>query len=93
MAIYWALGPGVLFGALGAAALTFLVRPGQQLRALAVGVLVGFACPVAFFGALMFILPQNEGTMGWYLFGFIFAMTGMFAGIMAGNSIGSEPAQ
>jgi hypothetical protein len=84
------VAPGIAFGAIGAASMTLLVRPGQKLRALVVGLLVGFGTPAAFFSGLAILLPKNEATMGYVLFGMIFAMTGAFAGIVAANSLKSE---
>jgi hypothetical protein len=84
------IAPGVGFGAIGAAFLTLLVRPGQKVRALVVGLLVGFGTPAAFFWGLAIVLPKNEATMGYALFGLVFAMTGAFAGIVAANAVKSE---
>src|ERR1700758_1390508 len=63
------VAPGIAFGAIGAAFMTLLVRPGQKLRALVVGLLVGFGTPAAFFSGLAILLPKNEATMGYVLFG------------------------
>ena len=87
---YYVLAPGVVFGTIGAAALAFLVRPGQRIRALVVGSLVGFGCPAAFFVALALILPKNEGTPVWIFAAMIYGGTGAFAGITAANAIGSR---
>jgi hypothetical protein len=54
------VAPGIAFGAIGAAFMTLLVRPGQKLRALVVGLLVGFGTPAAFFSGLAILLPKNE---------------------------------
>jgi hypothetical protein len=81
------IAPGVAFGAIGAAFMSLLVRPGQKFRALLVGLLVGGGSPAAFFWGLAIVLPKNEATMGYVLFGMIFAMAGAFAGIMAANSL------
>jgi hypothetical protein len=82
----------VILGGLGAAALALLIRPGQKWRALLVGIVVGFACPVVIAIVLDIILPKNNDRMGLALFGFMFAMLGMFAGVMAGNAV-SSPAK
>ncbi len=84
------IAPGVVFGAIGAAFMSLLVRPGQKGRALAVGLLVGFASPAAFFWGLAIVLPKNEATMGYGLFGMILGLAGAFAGVMAANSLKSE---
>jgi hypothetical protein len=90
MALYYALAPGAFFGALGATALAFLGSPAKKIRTLLVGIVIGLVCPLCFFGALIVFLPKNEWTLGWFLFGFIFALTGAFAGFMAGNAVLSE---
>lgn len=87
MALYYVIAPGVIFGALGSAALAFLASPTSKLRTVVLGIVTGLLCPVLLFGALIIFLPRNEGALGWFLFGFIFAMTGAFAGFMAGNSL------
>lgn len=75
------IAPGVALGAIGAAFMSLLVRPGQKFRAL----------PSCFLlGGLAIVLPKNEATMGYVLFGMIFAMAGAFAGIMAANSLKSQ---
>lgn len=90
MGLYYAIAPGVAFGTVGAAALTFLAWQGHTLRAFAVGIAIGFLCPAVFFAGMFFLLPKNEGSLGWVLFGVIFSMTGIFAGVMAANAIASE---
>lgn len=91
-ALWWIGAPGVILGGLGAAALALLIRPGQKWRAPLVGIVVGFACPVVIAIVLDIILPKNNDRMGLALFGFMFAMLGMFAGVMAGNAV-SSPAK
>ncbi len=91
MAFYSVLAPGVVFGVLGAAALTFLASPATKTRTLLVGIVTGFTCPAAFFVALIVLLgPKNEGVVGYGIYGFIFALTGAFAGFEAGNAVLSE---
>jgi hypothetical protein len=90
MALYSILAPGAFFGLLGAAALAFWASPANRVRTRLVGTVTGLACPICFFGALIAFLPKNEGTLGWFLFGFIFTLTGAFAGFMAGNAALSE---
>ena len=88
---YSVLAPGVLFGALGATALTFLASPAKKTRTLLVGIVIGFACPLAFFGALIVLQGlKNEGVAGWVIYGFIFALTGALAGFEAGKAVLSE---
>ena len=89
--LYSIVVPGLLFGSLGAIALTFLASPAKKTRTLVVGVVTGFGCPVAFFGALIVVQgPKSDGTLGWVLYGIIFAGTGAFAGFEAGSAILSE---
>jgi hypothetical protein len=88
LALYSVLAPGVVFGVPGATALTFLGSPVKKTRTLLVGTVTGFACPLAFFGALIVLQgPKNEGVAGWVLYGFLFALTGAFAGFEAGNAV------
>jgi hypothetical protein len=87
LALYSALAPGVIFGVLGATALTFLASPAKKTRTLLVGIVTGLSCPLAFFGALIAFFPKNDATLGWVIFGFIFALTGALAGFMAGNAV------
>jgi hypothetical protein len=89
---YYVFVPAAAFGGLGAAALTFLVRPGQKFRAVVVGTVTGLGCPAAFFAALALILPKNEATLGWVFGGIIYGGIGIFAGVVAGNTIASYPA-
>ena len=89
-ALYWVLAPGAVFGGIGAGAMTLWVQPGQTFRAITLGVVVGLGAPAGFFAALAIFLPKNEATMGWVLFGMVFAMTGAFAGVMAANLLKSE---
>lgn len=81
-ALLWTGAPGGIFGGLGAAALTFLVRSGQKWPAPLVGTVVGFACPVATTIALGIILSKNNDRMGLVIFGFMFAMLGALAGFL-----------
>ena len=91
LVLYSVLAPGVVFGVLGATALTFLASPAKKTRTLLVGIAIGFACPLAFFGALIVLQgPKNEGVAGWVLYGFIFVLTGAFAGFEAGKAVLSE---
>ena len=91
LALYSVLAPGVLFGVLGATALTFLASPAKKTRTLLVGIVTGLACPLTFFGALIVLQgPKNEGVAGWVLYGFIFVLTGAFAGFEAGKAVLSE---
>jgi hypothetical protein len=91
LALYTAIAPGVIFGVLGASALTFLAWLAKKTRTLLVGIVTGFACPLAFFGALIVVQGvKNEGVAGWILYGFIFVLTGAFAGFEAGKAVLSE---
>jgi hypothetical protein len=56
--LFGMVAPGIKFGAIGAAFMTLLVRPGQKVRALVVGLLVGFGTPAAFFWGLAIVLPK-----------------------------------
>jgi multisubunit Na+/H+ antiporter MnhG subunit len=89
-ALYYMLAPGVIFGGLGAIALTLLASPAKKTRTLLVGTVTGFACPLAFFGALIVFSPKNEATLGWIVLGFIFSLTGALAGYMAGSAVMSQ---
>jgi FtsH-binding integral membrane protein len=51
------LAPAVVFGAIGATVITFLVSPGQLLRGGLAGILVGLVLPAAVFWGLLIILP------------------------------------
>jgi len=91
MALYTVLAPGVVFGGLGATALTFLASPAKKTRTLSVEVVTGLACPLAFFSALIVLEgPKNEGVAGWFFYGLIFALTGAFAGFEAGKAVLSD---
>jgi hypothetical protein len=89
--LYSMLAPGVVFGGLGATALIFLASPAKKIRTLLVGIVIGFACPLAFFGALIVLQgPKKEGVAGWVIYGSIFALTGALAGFEAGKAVLSE---
>jgi len=85
------LAPALLFGAIGAAVMTFLVPPGRMVLALIVGILTGFVIPVATFWTVGAILPRNEATMGYFLAGWVFGMAGGAAGFFVGIWRGSQP--
>lgn len=89
MALLWTGAPGGIFGGLGAAALTFLVRPGKWPAPL-VGTVAGFACPVATTIALGIILPKNNDRMGLVILGFMFAMLGTLAGFLTGLALAPQ---
>jgi hypothetical protein len=85
------LAPAVLFGAIGAAVMTFLVPPGRTVLAVLVGIVLGFVLPVATFWTVGTILPKDEATMGFFIAGWVFGMAGGAAGFFVGIWRGSQP--
>ncbi|HSZ63227.1 MAG TPA: hypothetical protein VK828_15600 [Terriglobales bacterium] len=90
IALWWMAAPGGIFGGLGAAALTFRIRSGQKWPVPLVGIVVGFACPVATTIALGITLPKHYDRMGLVLFGFMFAMLGTLAGFLTGLAVAPQ---
>ncbi len=76
MTVSHVLAPGALFGAVGAGVLALRASPATKIRTLSLGVVTGLACPLLLFGALLVILPKDEASLGWILFGMIFSVTG-----------------
>ena len=84
------LAPAVLFGAVGAAVMTFLLPPGNLFRSVLVGIVVGFVVPAGVFWVWANALPKNEATMGYYLAGMVFGSAGFVAGVIIGALQGSR---
>jgi nitrate reductase NapE component len=79
------LFPAVVLGLVGAAIMSFVVRPGERLGAMIVGIVVGFGLPPVAFWGLAAVLPKDESTLGYVLAGFIFAVPSGIAGIVSAN--------
>jgi hypothetical protein len=76
--------PGVVLGAIGTAIMNFVVPAGSK-SAPVTGFLLGGALPPIVLWTLAIILPKDEGTMGYVLFGFILAIPNAIAGAVAGK--------
>ncbi len=87
MTVSYVLAPGALFGAMGAGVLALWASPAKKIPTLSLGVVTGLASPLIFFGALLVILPKNEASLGWILFGMIFSVAGAFAGFMTAAAV------
>ena len=76
--------PGVPLAIIGSVILMFWVPAGKK-SAPVIGLLVGGALPPVTLWTLAMILPKNEATMGYALFGFILAVPNAIAGAVAGS--------
>ena len=85
------LVPGLVMGALGATIMTLVVEPGRTFSAVIVGFFVGSGVPLIVFWGLAALGPKNEATLGYGIFGFLFAVPSGIAGIIAGSWRGSMP--
>jgi len=83
--------PGLVMGALGATIMTLVVEPGRTFSAVIVGFFVGSGIPLIVFWGLAALGPKNEATLGYGIFGFLFAVPSGIAGIIAGSWRGSMP--
>src|SRR5258707_8862703 len=83
--------PGLVMGALGATIMTLVVERGRTFSAVIVGFLVGLGVPLIVFWGLAALGPKNEATLGYGIFGFLFAVPSGIAGIIAGSWRGSMP--
>jgi len=83
--------PGLVMGALGATIMTLVVEPGRTFSAVIVGFFVGSGVPLIVFWGLAALGPKNEATLGYGIFGFLFAVPSGIAGIIAGSWRGSMP--
>ena len=79
------LGVAAVFGLIGAAAMTVGVPARRKLAAIAVGVAFGITLPLVIFWGLAAALPKNEGTVGYFLFGYVYAVPSGLAGAVAGS--------
>ena len=78
------LVPGVPLAIVGSVILMFWVPAGKK-SAPVIGLLVGGALPPVTLWTLALILPKNEATMGYVLFGLILAVPNAIAGAVAGS--------
>lgn len=78
------LVPGVPLAIIGSVILMFWV-PARKKSAPVIGLLVGGALPPVTLWTLAMILPKNEATMGYALFGFILAVPNAIAGAVVGS--------
>jgi len=83
--------PGLGMGALGATIMTLVVEPGRTFSAVIVGFFVGAGVPLIVFSGLAALGPKNEATLGYGIFGFLFAVPSGIAGIIAGQWRGAMP--
>jgi hypothetical protein len=74
---------GTVFGIIGTAILSRFVSPGSKF-ATVLGIIIGGVLAPLVLWTLALIMPKNEATMGYFLFGFILAVPNALAGGMAG---------
>jgi hypothetical protein len=75
---------GLIFATIGTAILSRFVSPGSRF-ATVLGIIIGGVLAPLVLWTLALVMPKNEGTMGYFLFGFILAVPNALAGGFAGN--------